>query len=103
MELVNLSKRGNETIEQAWVDYALDLAAKQENVGVMSEIDDDLICHTTAGKPIKPKTLGQKAYVDAIRKQMVVFGSDRREPERPILQWQWRLPHLKTKKWDVSY
>lgn len=73
MELVNLSKRGNEITEQQ-VDYALDLAAKQENVGVMSEIDDDLICHTTAGKPIKPKTLGQKAYVDAIRKQMVVFG-----------------------------
>lgn len=73
MELVNLSKRGNEITEQQ-VDYVLDLAAKQENVGVMSEIDDDLICHTTAGKPIKPKTLGQKAYVDAIRKQMVVFG-----------------------------
>lgn len=73
MELVNLSKRGNEITEQQ-VDYALDLAAKQENVGVMSEMDDDLICHTTAGKPIKPKTLGQKAYVDAIRKQMVVFG-----------------------------
>ena len=73
MELVNLSKRGNEITEQQ-VNYALDLAAKQENVGVMSEMDDDLICHTTAGKPIKPKTLGQKAYVDAIRKQMVVFG-----------------------------
>lgn len=73
MVLVNLSKRGNEITEQQ-VDYALDLAAKQENVGVMSEMDDDLICHTTAGKPIKPKTLGQKAYVDAIRKQMVVFG-----------------------------
>ena len=26
------------------------------------------------GKPIKPKTLGQKKYVDAIRKQMIVFG-----------------------------
>lgn len=47
MELVNLSKRGNEITEQQ-VDYALDLAAKQENVGVMSEMDDDLICHTTA-------------------------------------------------------
>ena len=102
MELVNLSKRGNEITEQQ-VDYALDLAAKQENVGVMSEMYDDLICHTTAGKPIKPKTLGQKAYVDAIRKQMVVFESDRQEPERPILQWRWQLLHLKTKKWDVSY
>ena len=26
------------------------------------------------GKPIKPKTLGQKKYVDSIRKQMITFG-----------------------------
>lgn len=32
------------------------------------EMDADCICHTISGKPIKPKTLGQKAYVDAIRK-----------------------------------
>ena len=38
------------------------------------EIDKDIICHTLQGKPIKPKTLGQKKYVDAIRKQMIVFG-----------------------------
>ena len=40
----------------------------------MIDIDKDLICHTTNGKPIKPKTLGQKEYVDAIRKKMIVFG-----------------------------
>lgn len=38
------------------------------------EMDADCICHTISGKPIKPKTLGQKAYVDAIRKNMIVFG-----------------------------
>ena len=38
------------------------------------EIDADIICHTLQGKPIKPKTLGQKAYVDALRKKMIVFG-----------------------------
>ena len=38
------------------------------------EIDKDIICHTLGGKPIKPKTMGQKKYVDAIRKQMIVFG-----------------------------
>ena len=43
----------------------------EENV---LEIDKDIICHTLQGKPIKPKTLGQKKYVDAIRKQMIVFG-----------------------------
>lgn len=38
------------------------------------EIDKDCICHTINGKPVKPKTLGQKAYVDAIRQKMIVFG-----------------------------
>jgi phosphate starvation-inducible PhoH-like protein len=40
----------------------------------MVDLDRDLICHTTNGKPIKPKTMGQKEYVDAIRKKMIVFG-----------------------------
>ncbi len=38
------------------------------------EIDKDCICHTVTGKPVKPKTLGQKQYVDAIRDNMIVFG-----------------------------
>ena len=40
----------------------------------ITEIDKDIICHTINGKPIKPKTLGQKSYVDSIRKHMIVFG-----------------------------
>ena len=40
----------------------------------MVEIDKDVICHTIQGKPVKPKTLGQKDYVDNIRKKMIVFG-----------------------------
>ena len=44
---------------------------KEESV---LDIDRDIICHTIQGKPIKPKTLGQKKYVDAIRKKMIVFG-----------------------------
>ena len=40
----------------------------------LAEIDSDCICHTVAGRPVKPKTLGQKAYVDAIREKMIVFG-----------------------------
>ena len=40
----------------------------------MLELDDDIICRTVMGKPVKPKTLGQKSYVDQIRKKMIVFG-----------------------------
>ncbi|MBE5939819.1 MAG: PhoH family protein [Lachnospiraceae bacterium] len=70
--LLELSKRGNEITEQN-VDYALSLTFEDKEDAVL-EIDDDIICRTVAGKPIKPKTLGQKAYVDSIRKNTVVFG-----------------------------
>lgn len=70
--LMELSKRGNVITEQN-VDYAIALCY-EEKESALVEMDQDLICHTINGKPIKPKTLGQKAYVDAIRKNMIVFG-----------------------------
>lgn len=71
-ELTQLSVRGN-TIEEQNVDYAITMNM-EENDEVLLEIDKDCICHTVAGKPVKPKTLGQKQYIDAIRNSMIVFG-----------------------------
>ena len=70
--LIELSKRGNEITQQN-VDYALSLSFSESDNQIL-EIDKDVICHTTNGRPVKPKTMGQKNYVDAIRKKMVVFG-----------------------------
>ena len=71
-ELVRLAKRGN-TITVQNVNYALSLAMEKRN-DVLTEIDKDFICNTIQGRPIKPKTLGQKEYVDQIRKKMIVLG-----------------------------
>ena len=71
-QLIELSKRGNAITEQN-IDYGISLVYENQEEG-MVVVDKDLICHTTGGKPIKPKTLGQKRYVDAIRKDMVTFG-----------------------------
>lgn len=71
-ELVELSKRGN-LIQEQNVNYALELSKDGEEETLL-EIDGECICHTIAGRPIKPKTLGQKKYIDAIRKKMIVFG-----------------------------
>ena len=71
-QLMILSERGNE-IEEQNVDYAIAMGMEDEEE-VITEIDRDLICHTVSGKPIKPKTVGQKKYVDAIRDNMIVFG-----------------------------
>lgn len=71
-QLIQLAKRGN-TISMQNVNYALALAEEEKEEAIV-EIDRDLICHTINGRPIKPKTLGQKNYVDQIRKKMIVFG-----------------------------
>ncbi|MCM1126767.1 MAG: PhoH family protein [Lachnospiraceae bacterium] len=71
-ELTELSKRGN-IIQEQNVDYAITMSM-EENEDVLLEIDKELICHTVTGKPVKPKTLGQKQYVEAIQNNMIVFG-----------------------------
>ena len=71
-QLVELARRGN-TITEQNVDYAISLVFEDQEQQLVY-IDKDLICHTLQGKPIKPKTLGQKKYVDAIRSGMITFG-----------------------------
>lgn len=70
--LIELSKRGNAITEQN-VDYAISLSFTESDDKIL-DIDKDIICRTINGKPVKPKTLGQKQYVDMIRKNMIVFG-----------------------------
>ncbi|MCJ7836423.1 PhoH family protein [Cuneatibacter sp. NSJ-177] len=70
--LLELARRGN-TITEQNVDYALSLSFEEKEDQILT-IDRDIICRTIAGKPIKPKTLGQKQYVDAIREKMICFG-----------------------------
>ena len=43
-----------------------------DNIGKL--IDSDCICVTAKGKPVKPKTLGQKNYVEAIKKNIITSG-----------------------------
>ena len=70
--LLELSKRGTQISEQN-VDYAIALSFS-ESQDKLIEIDRDIIARTVNGKPIKPKTIGQKQYIDLIREKMVVFG-----------------------------
>ncbi|MBE5905353.1 MAG: PhoH family protein [Lachnospiraceae bacterium] len=71
-QLVALSKEHKEISEHD-VDYCLSLVY-EDRQEEMSLMDKELICHTVQGKPVKPKTLGQREYVEAIRKNMIVFG-----------------------------
>jgi phosphate starvation-inducible PhoH-like protein len=69
--LASLAGRG-EAITDQRVNYAI--AALEDEHLAIENLTDDIICNTISGKPIKPKTLGQKRYVDAIRSNTVCFG-----------------------------
>ena len=71
-KLLELSRRGNVITEQN-VNYLISLAMEDE-AGDVLEMDKEVIAYTAQGKPVKAKTLGQKRYVDAMKKDMIVFG-----------------------------
>lgn len=65
--------RYNELLTEQQVAYVVDMVrAGQEEE--LAGLDQDCICITTRGKPIKAKTVGQRRYVKAIEKNTVVFG-----------------------------
>lgn len=74
MERLYALSQKKEIITTQQVNYLLGLAKQKLPTKAVENLVDDCICHTTSGKPIKPKTIGQKAYVDAIREEMITFG-----------------------------
>ncbi len=70
--LLKVIGRG-ETITDQNVRYILNLV-KAGHADKIGELSNDVLCVTAKGKPIKSKTLGQKRYVEAIRKNLVTLG-----------------------------
>ena len=70
--LFRLAKKGDAITEQN-VSYAISLV-KEGNETPIDEIGGDCICITAKGKPIKPKTLGQKEYIKSIRENSITVG-----------------------------
>ena len=71
-EMMSVLEKGEKLDEQK-INYITELndrgiSYKNENPG------KDIICFTFEGKPLRPKTIGQKGYVDTIRKKDIVFG-----------------------------
>ena len=70
--LLSMSQRG-ERINDQNLHYVFSLV-KEGLQNEIQNLSDDGICVTLKGKTVKPKTLGQKKYVDAIRNNTVVLG-----------------------------
>ena len=70
--LLTLSNKG-ESISDQHVRYVTGLVRSGQAERI-SELTQDVICITSKGRPVKPKTIGQKEYVNAITKQTVTIG-----------------------------
>lgn len=70
--LLTLSIRGN-TITEQNVEYAIALSMEGKTDKIV-DIDSDILTRTVSGRPIKPKTLNQKKYTDAIKKNTITLG-----------------------------
>ena len=70
--LLNLIAKGEALTDQN-VRYVLSLV-NEGNEDKLSAMTNDSICITAKGRPVKPKTLGQKKYTQAIDEHTITFG-----------------------------
>ena len=70
--LLTLAARG-ETIDEQKVRYILGMI-REGSEDRIADLGSDVVCITSKGRPVKPKTLGQKTYVQAIRQNTVTLG-----------------------------
>ncbi len=71
-ELIYVLKKEGK-LDQQKVSYILDLVEKGVSYAE-SQVDKDVVAYTHMGKPIKPKTIGQKYYVKSMKNSEIVFG-----------------------------
>ncbi len=67
--LIDAAGKG-ELIDEQKLNYIIN-EVDNNNLDEINKLSDDFICMTISGRPLKPKTLGQKKY---IRKNTIVFG-----------------------------
>lgn len=70
--MITLINKGEQLNEQN-VRYCISLVNEGESDKIET-LGGDCICITTSGKPVRPKTLGQKKYIDCINRNTIVFG-----------------------------
>ena len=71
--LLSLIAKG-EQIDQQNIDYVINMVEDGEDSKISALTDADCICITSKGRPVKPKTLGQRKYIEAIRDNTVTIG-----------------------------
>ncbi len=89
--------RLGDPINSQKVDYVIGMVSDGMN-SELAELDDDAVCLTSRGKPIKAKTIGQKKYVEAIKKNTIVMGIGPAGTGKTFLAVAMAVTALKAKK-----
>lgn len=71
-QMARIAEKGDK-IRGPEVRYCMDMISSKGSVD-MESLYDGLLCMTARGKPVRPKTIGQRAYVNAIKVNDIVFG-----------------------------
>ncbi len=71
--LIVMIKKGEQINDQN-LSYAISLVNENAEQSISAVTDADCVCITSRGKPIKPKTVGQSKYLDAISKNTITIG-----------------------------
>ncbi len=73
LERLKAEAESKDEISEQRVSYIIGMVRDGESAG-LADLDAGTVCVTSRGKPIKAKTLGQKAYIDAIAQNTLTFG-----------------------------
>lgn len=73
VETLKKMAKSVEALSDQQVGYVISMVRDGKD-SELDGFDGECICITTGGKPIKPKTVGQKRYVDSISKNTIIFG-----------------------------
>jgi len=95
--LMNLLKF-NETLTEQNINYAISMINDGKKSDLAALDNNDFVCITSKGKPIRAKTIGQRSYVEAIKKNTVVFGVGPAGTGKTFLAVAMAVAALKSKK-----
>ncbi len=73
VEFMRKMSAGGDRLSEQTVDYIIGMVGDGSETE-LADFDDSCICITNSGKPIKAKTVGQKKYVNSIKKNTIVLG-----------------------------
>ncbi len=71
-QMARVAEKGDK-IRASEIRYCMDMIANKGSID-MESLYDGLLCMTARGKPVRPKTMGQRAYIRAIRENDIVFA-----------------------------